>query len=191
MIETPIPAQTQPDIPSPGPAAGTLHQAALAVEEASALDPLVRALAAILPEALRAGPARDVLSGRRLGHALHPVLTDIPIGSWTSASVLDLLPGDHDAASQRLLAVGLLAALPTVATGASDWLQCDTRQRRVGIVHVAANSIATVLYASSLVARCSGQHRRGVALALAGGLLATAGGFLGGHLAATHGTAAA
>jgi hypothetical protein len=35
------------------------------------------------------GAAKDVLSGVWLGHALHPILTDIPIGAWTSSVVLD------------------------------------------------------------------------------------------------------
>jgi hypothetical protein len=32
---------------------------------------------------------RDVLHGTWLGHPLHPVLTDIPLGAWTTALVLD------------------------------------------------------------------------------------------------------
>src|SRR5476649_213166 len=35
------------------------------------------------------GPAKDFLHGKWLGHALHPVLTDIPIGAWTTALALD------------------------------------------------------------------------------------------------------
>ena len=37
---------------------------------------------------------RDVktfLNGTWLGHPLHPVLTDVPIGSWTSGLFLDIL----------------------------------------------------------------------------------------------------
>ena len=40
-----------------------------------------------------AGPAgtaiKDTLHGVWLGHPLHPVFTDIPIGAWTAALALD------------------------------------------------------------------------------------------------------
>ena len=36
-------------------------------------------------------PSADLLRGRPLGHALHPALTDLPIGFWTSAAVLDVV----------------------------------------------------------------------------------------------------
>ena len=39
------------------------------------------------------GLVKDVLSGTWLGHALHPMLTDIPIGSFTSGSLLDVFGG--------------------------------------------------------------------------------------------------
>lgn len=184
----PIRALRSPHAPAHSDSA--LHRAAVAVEGASALDPLVERLAAALPDALGQGRVRDALSGRWLGHALHPLLTDIPIGAWTSASMLDVLPGaEHDEAAQWLLAIGLLAALPTVAAGASDWLHSDQRERRVGVVHMAANSVATLLYAASLIARRAGRRKFGVKLALGGGALASAGGLLGGHLSATRGTA--
>ncbi len=107
-----------------------------------------------------------------------------------SASLLDVLPGsDDDRASQRLLAFGLLAAAPTVAAGLSDWLHADRRARRVGLVHAAVNSTAISLYGLSLLARRAGRRRIGVGLGLAGGVTATAGGFLGGHLSLATDTA--
>ena len=44
-------------------------------------------------DAVPAGPVKDALSGIWLGHALHPLLTDLPIGTWTSAVLLDWLGG--------------------------------------------------------------------------------------------------
>ena len=71
---------------SPVPVAWTTR-----LENARALDPLVR-LVRPLSDALVADPARrDLLRGAWHGHALHPVLTDLPIGLWTSASVLDVV----------------------------------------------------------------------------------------------------
>src|SRR5438046_301711 len=34
---------------------------------------------------------KSLLSGTTLGHPLHPVLTDIPIGAWTIAAILDII----------------------------------------------------------------------------------------------------
>src|SRR3954466_8335816 len=67
------------------------------------------------------GPVKDPLSGTPLGHALHPFLTDLPIGTWTSSLVLDLFGGrDARPASRRLIAAGVLASLPTAASGLND-----------------------------------------------------------------------
>lgn len=167
-----------------------LYRFATGIEARTSLDGASARIADVLPTALRTGPVRNVLGGRWLGHALHPLLTDFPLGAWTAASLLDVLPGaDHDDASQRLLAFGLLASVPTVATGWSDWLQADARERRVGVVHAATNGAAALLYAASLVARRAGARRAGITLGLLGGCTATVGGFLGGHLSTARNTA--
>lgn len=166
-----------------------LHQVAARVEDTAWLDAPVRVVDMVLPDAIRSGPARDVLGGRWLGHAAHPMLTDFPLGMWMSASLLDLLPGDHRAASRRLLVGGLLGALPTVATGWSDWTMAGPRERRVGVVHALTNVCAAALYARSLAARRADRHGAGVVLGLAGGLTAIVGGFLGGHLSTDRGVA--
>ena len=133
------------------------------------------------------GKLKDLLSGTWMGHAIHPLLTDVVIGCWTSASLLDLFGGDDaDEAARRLIAVGIAAYPVTAATGLSDWADSeavDSEVRRVGLVHLAANSVALGLYVASLSSRKRGRHGRGVALALAGAGAMGAGGFLGGHLA--------
>jgi uncharacterized membrane protein len=167
-----------------------LYRAATRLEHVRALDPVADGLAKVLPDGLRSGPARDVLGGRWLGHALHPLLTDLPLGAWMSASLLDIMPGDTShAAAEKLLGFGLVAALPTVAAGLSDWLLADKQERRVGVVHAVANAGAVVLYGASLVARRRGRHRLGVGLAISGGLTATVGGYFGGHLSTARRTA--
>src|SRR4051812_20281538 len=126
---------------------------------------------------------RDVLSGTWLGHPVHPMLTDLPIGFWTSAWVLDLLgPRRHRDAARVLVGLGVLSALPAAVTGASDWADTTGRAERVGVVHAAANTTALGLYAASWVARRRGHTTRGIALATAGAAAATVGGYLGGHL---------
>lgn len=130
-----------------------------------------------------AGLVRDALTGRWMGHALHPLMTDLPIGFWTSTTVLDLVggPGARPAA-RALLAAGNLAAVPTVATGLAEWLLADRDSRRVGVVHANAGTVGLALYTGSYLARRRGRHGWGAGLALAGMAAATVAGYLGGHL---------
>ena len=143
-------------------------------------QPAHRAVTAALPQ----GPVKDVLHGVWLGHPLHPLLTDLPIGFfWTSAFVLDLLGGRRARpAADALVGLGVAAALPTAAAGLADWSELNRPERRTGLVHAVANVAATALYGLSYTARRRGRRGRGVLLGLAGATAATAGGFLGGHL---------
>jgi len=133
-----------------------------ALESVEALDGAATTLAGAVNNAVPAGPARDALAGTWLGHALHPLLTDVVVGSFLSATLLDLLGGDDTGrASERLIEVGLVAAAPTVASGLSDWAQTvygDRRTRPVGLVHASANVTASVLYLASLRARRRGDR---------------------------------
>jgi uncharacterized membrane protein len=136
------------------------------------------------------GQAKHVLSGAWLGHALHPVLTDLPIGSFTSAVLLDFFGGDADRASERLLLFGLLAAPATFASGWSDWSDAERQSpavRRAGLVHAVSNGTGVGLMIASYSARKRGRRGRGKLLSLAGMGLLGAGGWLGGHLAYTLG----
>ena len=158
------------------------------LEATAALDrvaqPVHRAVSALLP----GGPAKDVLHGVWLGHPLHPMLTDLPIGFWTSAWVLDIVGGRKaQPAADALVGLGVASALPTAAAGLADWSELNTPERRTGVVHAAANVAATALYALSFLARRRGQRRRGVLLGMAGATAATAGGYLGGHLSFRRG----
>ena len=162
-----------------------------AVEGAAALDGPAAPIGEKVREVFTPGPVRDLLAGTWLGHALHPLLTDVVIGAWTSVNLLDLLGGDDDGkASERLIAVGIAAYGPTALTGTIDWADGeigDPRVRRMGLVHAATNATALGLYTASLFARRNGSHGRGKLLALAGSAVMGAGGFLGGHLAYARG----
>ena len=82
-----------------------------ALESVEALDGTATKLAGAVNNAVPAGPARDALAGTWLGHALHPLLTDVVVGSFLSATLLDLLGGDETGrAGERLIEVGLVAA---------------------------------------------------------------------------------
>jgi nitrite reductase/ring-hydroxylating ferredoxin subunit len=157
-----------------------------ALESLEALDGVGKALGKGVRGLFGHGALKDALSGTWLGHALHPLLTDVVIGSFVSATLLDVLGGDDDGrAAERLIAVGLAAYLPTAASGFNDWADteiADPAVRRVGLVHAWTNASALALYSASLAARRKGARGRGKLLAGAGaGVLASAG-FLGGHL---------
>jgi len=153
------------------------------VEQAKGLDKPAEHIAGAVSAAIPAGIVKNTLSGTFLGHPLHPVLTDLPIGFWTSAWVLDLIGGRRGRpAAQQLVGLGVLSALPTIAAGLSDWADTVGRPRRVGLVHAAANTVALATYAMSWRARRRGSHLAGVAWGMVGAAAATAGGALGGHL---------
>lgn len=156
------------------------------VEESDALDGAIAQLAELLPDWVTTGRTRDLLAGEWLGHSLHPLLTDFPLGFWASASLLDLLgPRRHADSARRLVGFGLLASLPTATAGLSDWSRLETTDRRVGLVHAQLNTLALLLYGASYIARRR-RRGRGVVLGVLGGLAATAGGYLGGHLSLTR-----
>jgi len=176
-IEDPRPTQTA------WKTAWPLSGAVRVIEHDTRVDAIARPMQAVA-DWLTASPSRrGVLTGRWYGHAVHPFLTDIPIGSWTSASLLDLFGGpDARQSAELLTAIGTVSAIPTVVTGLAEWSQISDGTRRIGVVHAAANALAVGLYGASWAARRRGRHGRGVLLALSGMTAATAGGFLGGHL---------
>jgi nitrite reductase/ring-hydroxylating ferredoxin subunit/uncharacterized membrane protein len=125
------------------------------------------------------GPAKSLLSGTWLEHPLHPLLTDIPIGCWSGAVILDLFGGSGAAdAVDPLVGLGALAAVPAAVSGLSDWADSYGPERRVGLIHAAANVTGLGLFAASLVAGHRGARR----LRLLGFAAVSAGGYLGGHL---------
>lgn len=154
------------------------------LEDTTALDGAVHALEPLVDAAFATGRRGEVLRGDWLGHAVHPVLTDVVLGTWTSATILDLVGGrDSRGAAQRLLGVSLLAAGPTAWAGWAEWAASEDRDKRVGVVHAATNAVAIGIFASSWLARRRGDHAVGVRRSLTGAAVASVGGYLGSHLA--------
>lgn len=152
------------------------------------LDKLAEPVASKVSDVVGHGALKDALSGTWLGHPLHPMLTDLPIGFWTSSFTLDLVGGRAARkASKRLLGLGILSALPTAAAGLSDWSDTFGEDRRVGTAHAIGMKAALVLYILSWRARSRGSWAKGVALGFLGAGAATVGGYLGGHLIAGKG----
>lgn len=175
---------------SPSPTSPALHTVPERLANVEQLDRAARPLATVARK-LGPGKVKDALSGTWLGHALHPVLSDLPIGTWTSATFLDVLGGEESApAAERLIGAGILASLPTAVTGATEWAdteRSDASVRRLGVVHATANVVALTFFAGSFLARKRGNRGRGKALSLAGLGALTVGGHLGGHLSYAKG----
>jgi nitrite reductase/ring-hydroxylating ferredoxin subunit/uncharacterized membrane protein len=163
-----------------------------AVEHQDWLEPLADRLQSTLTNAFAAaGPAgqevADALHGRWLGHPLHPVLTDIPIGSWTTAAVLDALEqvtGNRalGRGADAAIGVGILGALGAAITGLTDWRHTEGRARRLGLAHGLLNTSALALYTTSMILRQLQARSAGRRVAVLGYVVANAAAYLGGHL---------
>ena len=158
------------------------------ITKAEGLDNVAEPLSKAVSTVIRHGVVKDALSGTWLGHPLHPLLTDVTIGAWTSAFVLDVF-GDESAegAADTLVGVGVASAVPTVLSGYSDWSDLYGPERRLGLVHALSNAGAIACYGLSWLARRKGDRSRGLALSFLGATVATVGGYLGGHLAYRQG----
>jgi nitrite reductase/ring-hydroxylating ferredoxin subunit/uncharacterized membrane protein len=163
-----------------------LRQLLRRIERARALDGISDRLQAAVQAVAQPQAVQDALHGVWLGHPLHPVLVQVPVGAFVSAAVMDLVPGGRRAAT-TLIAVGTASTPPAIAAGLLDWSQMTKDRRRVGLVHASANAIALGLYIASLAARANGRFGRGRALAFAGLSVASTGAYLGGHLAYAQG----
>ena len=166
-----------------------LRELPLQAEQIDSLDHVARALAKAVERAAPDGSSvNEALSGTAFGHPLHPPLTDVVIGAWTSAVALDWLGGKRaDPAADWLVALGALSALPTAAAGLNDWATLDGPTRRLGLVHGTTNVVATALFAISWLARKAGRRFFARLLALAGFGTVSVGAFLGGHLSFRRG----
>src|SRR3954453_21898640 len=141
------------------------------------IEPARRAVnAALRPQGLK-----DLLHGTWLGHPLHPVMVQVPVGSWLSAGLLDAVPRLRPAATV-LIGTGVATAVPASLSGAADWSEQDIGVRRLGALHAAANTAALGLYVGSLAARRRGRGALGLVLSYAGLGVATGSAAVGGHM---------
>lgn len=157
------------------------------LEGAEALDAPAQALEGVAARVAPTARIQRLLQGDGVGHALHPLLTDFPLGMWMSANYVDVLGGRRGRpVATGLLASGLLAAVPTIATGLAEWRTTRGGARRVGVAHAMTNGMGFALYALSLVLRLRRRHGAAVGVGLLAGATVTAGGYLGGHLSLVH-----
>jgi nitrite reductase/ring-hydroxylating ferredoxin subunit/uncharacterized membrane protein len=163
-----------------------------AIERQDALRPVEDGLQRAITAAFRAGGAggrivKNLLHGTWLGHPLHPVLTDIPVGAWAAALVFDTLDGRAGGRLWRrradgAVAIGIGGATAAALAGLTDWQHVDGPPRRTGLAHAALNTVALGLYTGSLLLRRRGARDAGRALAGAGFGVLVAAAYLGGRL---------
>ena len=163
----------------------------LTPEQNQMLDQWGRQVQSLVSTAVeQGGPAgqrvKNFLNGVWLGHALHPALTDVPIGAWFTGAMLDLVGASREA--DAAMTVGVLAAVPTALAGFADWADAGDEPRRVGFVHAALNTLGLGCMVGSLFARRADQRALGIGLSTTGLALATVSAWLGGDLVYRLGT---
>jgi uncharacterized membrane protein len=161
-----------------------LERTAESIEEEHGLDRLADRIESIAGKVLPGGRLLEELRGRSLGHALHPVLTDLPLGCWTAAAVLDLSGAEkHADAARRLVGTGVMLVAPTALAGLADWVGLrSTASRRVGAAHATLNVVGGSVFATSWALRRRGRLGAGVAVGLLGNVVVMMSGYLGSHL---------
>lgn len=165
------------------------------VERQEWLAPIQETGEKVVKSAFEAGgevgqEVKDFLHGVWLGHPLHAAITDVPIGSWTAAAVLDALEAsgkdEYAAGADAAVAVGLVGAAASAAAGLADWSEIQGKPQRVGAMHGLLNVGASCLYGASYLARKTGHRGAGRALGFTGYGVVLMSAFLGGVLSYTQ-----
>ncbi|MEO8694603.1 MAG: DUF2231 domain-containing protein [Acidimicrobiales bacterium] len=155
-----------------------------AVARQSWLDPAASWMAARANRALHSPKFLALAQGKWLGHPVHPALTDLPIGFWTSAFMLDIAGGHRAApAARRLIGWGNLSAVPTAIAGFADAKELGHDDRRIAVTHAALNIGGLAAYVVSYFARRGPGRKAAIASSFIGAALLTVSAHLGGHLA--------
>jgi nitrite reductase/ring-hydroxylating ferredoxin subunit/uncharacterized membrane protein len=142
-----------------------------------------------------AGPSgqriKNFLNGTWLGHPVHAVLTDVPVGAWTAALIFDgleMMSGRDEfaTASDTAVAIGIAGALGAAVTGVTDWQDADAPARRLGMIHGILNVSGTALFTASLISRRRKSRNVGLILGALGYSVMTAAARLGGKMVYEH-----
>jgi nitrite reductase/ring-hydroxylating ferredoxin subunit/uncharacterized membrane protein len=164
------------------------------VEALPFLDRVAEGVQPKVQEAVEAGgtTARNVLDGVWFEVPLHPVLTDVPVGSWTAALVFDGVDAATGSkavrnAADASLVMGILGAFGAAITGLSDWRYLSGGSRRMGVAHGLLNTVGLALSIVSLILRATGRRNAGRMAFLAGYSVSGMAAHLGGELSYHYG----
>ncbi len=130
------------------------------LERAAVLDAIAGPVRSLVSKVLPNRTVRDVLHGTWLGHPAHPMIVQVPIGSWVCAGFLDCAFVPPKPAA-FLTGLGIVTAVPAAAAGLADWSELHPEQQRVGLVHAGANLVALGFEIASLLDRVRGRRTRG------------------------------
>jgi len=128
-------------------------------------------------------PIKDFLNGKWLGHSIHAVLTDVPIGVLTLVIILDIL--DVRNAADIALAFGLLAMVGAAVAGMADYSDTDDEPRMVATVHATLMVIALVIYLVSLglrLASPTGDRTAAIVLSILAYVIVAGAAWVGGEV---------
>jgi nitrite reductase/ring-hydroxylating ferredoxin subunit/uncharacterized membrane protein len=133
-------------------------------------------------------PIQSFLNGTWLGHPVHAVVTDVPIGALTVSIIADLI--NQPIVADVSLVLGILAMLASAVTGAADYTVVDGTARNRATVHSAIMVASLVIYASSLLIRSGSPADRlvPIVLSVVAYLLLSLGANIGGDLVYAIGT---
>lgn len=133
-------------------------------------------------------PVQNFLNGSWLGHPVHAVVTDVPIGAMTVSIIADVI-GQPIVADVSLL-LGVLAMIAAAVTGAADYTEVDGTARDRATVHSVVMVVSLVLYLVSLAIRSGNPTNRlaPILIALVAYLLLSFGAAIGGDLVYLIGT---
>ena len=130
---------------------------------------------------------KNFLHGKWLGHPLHPLITDIPIGAWTTAAILDTMElfgsDKYKTGADAAVTVGLAGAAGAAVTGLTDWTGTTQIERKAGLAHAILNVTATALYLTSAILRKNKKSRKtAISFSMLGYCITTASAYIGGNL---------
>lgn len=155
-------------------------------------DKLQSAIVKVYDQAGEKGKkAKNFMHGTWLGHPLHPLLIDIPMGAWSVAAMLDLLElqgvKGYTRGADAAVEIGLIGALSAAVAGLTDWTGTQGKARKLGLLHGFLNLTATGLYATAILLRkVKATRKTGLAISFFGYAITTAAGYFGGKLVFNH-----
>ena len=162
------------------------------IDEQEWLDEAAETIQPVVLNAFKAGgktgnDIKNFLHGKWLGHPLHPMVTDVPIGAWTTAAVLDTMEmcgsKKYKPGADAAVGIGLAGAAGAAVTGLADWTGTTQVERKAGLAHAILNVTATALYLTSYILRKRKKSRKSaIALSMLGYGITTASAYIGGNL---------
>jgi nitrite reductase/ring-hydroxylating ferredoxin subunit/uncharacterized membrane protein len=151
-------------------------------------DTIQRAVTNVLTGTPSGRRVDDFLNGVWLGHPLHPVITDVPVGAWTATIALDAIATvtgrtELDPGADATAIIGLLGAVGSAISGLSQWQYTIEQPRRIGLAHALLNVGGTIAFGASILLRARGRRGAGKLTALLGYATVAISSYLGGELA--------